>query len=184
MKYDIFHQKFSNLPCSCFSLPFSSFHLLSSPLISVSFKYGYQRKMSAMQYLASSPRHMPTHTNMHKKGSNPHIPLLSWITSPANSKAKKKKRFAPIHPVIPPLIPNCFAEVGRSSLRQILIKSKESPSWFLVYATVCMRCKARHIYCSFFCVGHCGVTHPDTISTLLCSHLPPLAAALIAQQET
>lgn len=42
----------------------------------------------------------------------------------------------------------------------------------LVHVSVCTRCKASHIYCSFFCMGHCGVTHPDPISTLLCTHLP------------
>lgn len=92
-----------------------------------------------MQYLASSPRHMPTHTNTRRRGSNP--PFLLSLRSQAQQKAKRRKkqktRFAPVRPVTPAIIPDCFIEVGRFlrwlrlgssrskySVTQILIKSR------------------------------------------------------------
>lgn len=134
-----------------------------------------------MQYLASSPRHMPTHTNTHKKGSNP--PFLSSLGSQAQLKVKHKNRFPPPSTHNSSAHPQLF--YWSSSLTQILIKSWQPPSWLLVYVTVHTRCKVSHIYCFFFCMSHCGVTHAQTQSALCSAPISlAVATALIAQQET
>lgn len=127
-----------------------------------------------MQYLASSPRHMPTHTNTQRRGSNPPF-LLSLRSQAQRKKAKRRRkkkakaRFAPVRPVIPAIIPDCFTEVGRF-LRWLRLGPSRGE-----YSATRILIKSRGVtamrYCSFSCVGHCGVTHPDTVEPSAPHHL-------------
>lgn len=74
-----------------------------------------------MQYLASSPRHMPTHTNAHKKGSNP--PFLFSLRSQARltAKQKKKKTDLPCNSSThPQLFYWCWTFISDADLNQVL----------------------------------------------------------------
>lgn len=136
-----------------------------------------------MQYLASSPRHMPTHTNTHKKGSNP--PFLSSLGSQAQLKVKHKNRFSP------PSIRNSSAHpqlfywswmfISDADLNQVLTATVLAPR---VRHCVHAMQSQPHLLLLFLHGSLWGHTRPDTISTLLRTHLPRRGNVLIAQQET
>lgn len=153
------------------SLCLSSFHFLSSPLVSVSFKYYTKRKCQRCS-IWLHPQDICQHIQTRRGGAviRHSCSLLDHRPSKKPSKGKKAKtRFAPVRPVMPAIIPNCFTEVGRFprwlplgssrskySVTQILIESRR------VITAHVMQCHMR--YRSFSCAGHCGVTRPDTIS--------------------
>lgn len=156
------------------SLCLSSFHFLSSPLVSVSFKYDTKRKCQLCS-IWLHPQDICQHIQTRRGGAViPHsCSLLDHRPSEKKrseeEKKKAKARFAPVRPVIPAIIPNCFTEVGRF-LRWLRLGPSRGE-----YSATRILIKSRGVtamhYCSFSCVGHCGVTHPDTVEPSAPHHL-------------
>lgn len=96
-------------------LPLSSPSLLSSLCSSLSSEDGTKRKCQLCSIGLHPPRHMPTHTNTHRRGRNPCFPAQTLLDHHHHSEEKtwereglesrgRKIRSAPIHLLIPPLV--------------------------------------------------------------------------------
>lgn len=124
-----------------------------------------------MQYLASSPRHMPTYTNTHKKGSNP--PFLSPLGSQAQLKVKHKNRFSPPSTRNSSAHPQHFywswTFISDADLNQVLTATVLAPR--VRHCAHAMQSQP-HLLLLFLHGSLWGHTRPDTISTLLRTHLP------------
>lgn len=144
----------------------------------------YQREMSALQYLASSPRHMPTHTNRSKKGSNP--PFLFSLGSQAQLKAKQKKtNFPPNQPcnssAHPQLLHQSWTFVSDADLNQVLTVTILAPG--ARHRAHAMQSQP-HILPLFLHGSLWGHTSRHNQHPALHPSPFAVATALIAQQET